>query len=87
MTLMLGPKAEELIRAKLASGQYASVEDLVMAALEALEQQAQDDFAPGELDELIATGEESAKKHGWIPAEKVFQKLEDRSRQRRSGKA
>jgi Arc/MetJ-type ribon-helix-helix transcriptional regulator len=84
MNVSLGPTAEELIQQKLESGQYSSPEDVVLAGPGALDRQAQDDFAPGELDALIAQGEASLQAHGPIPAEQVFEELRQISQQRRS---
>lgn len=83
MNIAVGPKAEELIRQKLASGQYATAEEVVLAGLAALDQQAADDFAPGELEALIAKGEASLQSQGPIPAKQVYEELRQMSRQRR----
>jgi putative addiction module CopG family antidote len=76
MRLSLSPETQELIGAKLKTGQYESADDVVRASLAALEQQEQfGDFAPGELDELLAEGERSILKEGTIAAEVVFAEL------------
>ena len=60
MELSLNTKAQKLISDRVNSGKYASPEDVVTAALVALTHEEDfGDFAPGELDALIAEGEAS----------------------------
>src|SRR5215218_3674888 len=60
MNISLSPDVQKLLEARMREGGYASPEDVILAALGAL-QQVQDfgDFAPGELDALLAEGEAS----------------------------
>jgi putative addiction module CopG family antidote len=85
MNWSLKPEIRKSIERKVRSGAYKSADDVVLAGLAALEQQEQfGSFAAGELDELIAPGEQSIKGSKGIPASKVFKELRERSRQRRN---
>lgn len=58
MNLALAPETERLIEERMKRGGYATPDDVVRAALATLEQHEQSgDFAPGELDRLLAAGE------------------------------
>jgi putative addiction module CopG family antidote len=60
MNLSLNRHVEELIARRVQSGQYASPEEVVEAALGALESNEKyGDFAPGDLDRLIEEGRSS----------------------------
>jgi len=58
MTINLTPEQESRLRAIMSRGAYASVEEVVEAALVAVEQRALPGFAgtPEELDALLAEG-------------------------------
>lgn len=57
MNLSINGTAEEMINQRLRSGQYTSAEDVISAALGALESVERSvSFAPGELDRLIDEG-------------------------------
>jgi putative addiction module CopG family antidote len=84
MELPLTSKTRRQIEAKVSSGRYSTAEDVVRAGLAALDQQESfGDFAPGELDALLAEGEESIRREGTIPADKVFAELRRRGHGRR----
>jgi putative addiction module CopG family antidote len=73
MELPLTSKTIRQIEAKVSSGRYRTAEDVLRAALAALDQhESFADFAPGELDALLAEGEKSIRREGTIPAKKVF---------------
>ncbi|HEV8607271.1 MAG TPA: hypothetical protein VGQ99_18170 [Tepidisphaeraceae bacterium] len=74
MRLNLKPATEQLIRQKVSSGEYSTPADVVEAALATLEQQTRFDFAPGELERLIAEGEESIKKFGTLDGPSAFKR-------------
>jgi Arc/MetJ-type ribon-helix-helix transcriptional regulator len=60
MDLSLDAGARKLIDERVRSGKYATPEDVVTAALHALEQgERAGEFAPGEWDALLAEGEAS----------------------------
>lgn len=88
MNLSLSPEMERFITREVAEGRYARPEDVVQAGLEALIQhEAFGDFAPGELDGLLAEGERSIAEHGGVPAESVFTELRQRGVTRDRGSA
>jgi Arc/MetJ-type ribon-helix-helix transcriptional regulator len=87
MNLSLGPEAEKLIRQNLENGRFVTAEEVVLAALTSLDQQTSyGDFAPGELDELVAEGERSIEREGEIDADAVFAEIHQRSLGCRTGR-
>lgn len=73
MNLSLDPKLQKLIDERVKSGQYASAEDVVAAALLTLDQQERfGGFAAGELDTLLAEGEQSIVDEGTLDGEEAF---------------
>jgi putative addiction module CopG family antidote len=88
MELSLPAKFRKLIDDRVRSGKYATPEDVVKAALTALDQNDRfGDFAPGELDRLIEEGEQSLKRDGPISGESVFKEIRQRSGRRRARSA
>lgn len=89
MELSLKPNVRRLIEKERKSGGYASAEDVVQAAMEALKQQRNaGDFRSGELNALIQEGERSIREEGVVPASEVFAELRNKSRKlRRARKA
>jgi putative addiction module CopG family antidote len=84
MTVKLTPKMKKLIEKRVKAGSYATPEDVVMAGLVALERQdAVENFAPGELQSLVAEGEESIRKYGLLDGEEAFRARRRRRAQRR----
>jgi putative addiction module CopG family antidote len=59
MKLALGVDAQKLIDDRVRSGRYATVEEVVTAALHALEEDERGEFGPGEWDALLEEGEAS----------------------------
>lgn len=83
MNLSLDPEVQKLIDERVKSGLYASPEDVVAAALLTLDQQEWlGDFASGELDDLLAEGEQSITQEGTLDGNEAFQLR----RARRAGK-
>ena len=81
--LSLDPEVQKLIDERVKSGRYATPEDVVAAALLTLDQQEWlGEFAPGELDELLAEGEQSITQDGTLDGTEAFQLR----RVRRAGK-
>ena len=81
MNISLNADAVKLVKEMIRRGEYDSPEDVVHAGIVALEQMLRHgpaDFAPGELEALIAEGEASIKKHGTLDADAAF-----RARRRR----
>jgi Arc/MetJ-type ribon-helix-helix transcriptional regulator len=58
MTLTLSPATQKLIEEQMGRGGYATVDEVILAALESLkQQQALGGFEPGELERLLAEGD------------------------------
>lgn len=82
MKLALKPEVQKLIAERVESGKYASPEDVIAAALVVLDQQERfGDFAPGELNALLAEGEASIAAEGTLDADEAYQQR----RARRAG--
>jgi putative addiction module CopG family antidote len=74
MTVQLEPEVEGMIATLVESGDYESPEAVITAAVLALTaNDADDDFAPGELSRLLAEGEASGPA---VDAEIVFAEIE-----------
>jgi antitoxin ParD1/3/4 len=87
MDLSLTPDVQHLIDQRVRSGKYATPEDVVAAALISLAQQEESsNFAPGELDELLAKGERSIEQEGTLDGDKAFQRRRERRQQRQSNR-
>ena len=85
MNLSLDAESQKFIEERVKAGGYPSPEDVVRSALAVLKQQEQwGDFAPGELERLLAEGEESIEREGTIDGEEVFADLRRRSAERRA---
>jgi Arc/MetJ-type ribon-helix-helix transcriptional regulator len=89
MSLSLSEKTRKLIQERMKHGGYATADDAVQAGLASLKrQEAMGDFAPGELDALIAKAEAEFEKGESFDAEEVFaeiRQLEKDFRRRRNG--
>ena len=86
MDLNLSPAMKEFVDRKLEAGEYQSAEQVVEAGLAILQQQERLlDFAPGELDALIALGEADIEAGRVYDGEEVFRELERASVSRRQG--
>ncbi len=83
MNLSLSTGLQKWINDRVQSGQYATPEDVVAAALLSLDQQERmSDFTAGELDELLGEGERSIEQGGTLDGEEAH-----RQRRERRGKA
>jgi len=79
MNLSLNPEVQRLNDERVKSGKYATPEDVIVAALLSLDQQEQfGDFAPGELDELLAEGELSIAENGTLDGDEAYQLRRER---------
>ena len=88
MNVSLPDRVRKLIEARLRSGQYATAEDVISAAVVHLDQHEQL-AAPGakELDALIAEGEADIERGDVLDLDEVFAELRRVSaHQRGSGK-
>lgn len=62
MHMALTPELQKLIERRVKSGKYATPEDVVAAALHSLDQdEKMEEFEAGELDRLLAEGENSGE--------------------------
>ena len=59
MKLTLGPDAEQIIQEQLRNRKFADAEAVVLAGLKSLSAAAPDEFDAGEMQALLAEGEES----------------------------
>jgi len=76
--IKLNKLCADFIRRKVSSGEYDDASHVVNAALATLMDQPELHFEPGELQRLIAEGEESGKKHGWIDADEALRERRQR---------
>jgi putative addiction module CopG family antidote len=73
MQITIPADVEKVVQEKLDSGAFANAEEVVRAALLALQQQADNgDIASGELDALLAEGEASIERDGMLDGEAAF---------------
>jgi Arc/MetJ-type ribon-helix-helix transcriptional regulator len=83
MNLALKPIVQKRIDERVTSGKYSSPEEVVAAAIMALDQQEQfGDFKEGELNKLLAEGERSIKKEGTLDGEETHRRRQKRKSQR-----
>lgn len=79
MQLAIDAQMQRFIDELFRSGRYTSPQDVVRAALAALQQQDfLGDFRPGELDGLLAEGEQSISDHGTVEADEALRTRRDR---------
>jgi antitoxin ParD1/3/4 len=84
MNVSLKPEVQKLVEERVNSGKYSSPEDVVEAAIIALDQLEHfGDFEAGELDSLLAEGEHSIEEDGTLDGEDAFRMRTDRRAQRR----
>lgn len=70
MNIDLPPQLEEMVRQRVASGQYASASDVVSAALHLMQEQDRlESAAPAQLREEILAGMQSGDAATWDAAE------------------
>ena len=87
MTISLPPDLQALVDEKVKQGVYASPEEVVRAALDHFLRRADDDFAPGEMDVLLAEGTADLESGNVYPGEAVFEEIRQLSETRRRGKS
>jgi antitoxin ParD1/3/4 len=84
MNVSLKPDLQKLIDDRVNSGKYATVDDVIAAAILALEQQEQfGDFQTGELDRLLEEGERSIQNEGLLDGDEAFRMRCERRAQKR----
>lgn len=73
MDLTLSASLKSRIEERVNSGRYASAEDVLTAAIIALDQQEQfGDFRPGELDKFLQAGEKSIERGGTLDGDEAL---------------
>ena len=84
MNVSLKPDVQKLIDERVNSGRYASPEEVLEAAVLALDQLENfGDFEAGELDRLLAEGERSIEQEGTQDGDDAFRLRTERRAQRR----
>lgn len=84
LTLTLDPEAQKRIDAWVSSGRFSRPEDVVAAALRALDQQERfGDFDAGELDNLLAEGERSIEQEGTLDGDEAYRQRRQRRAEKR----
>jgi antitoxin ParD1/3/4 len=84
MTLQLNPEIQKFIDEQVKSGRYSSAEDVVTAGLVTLQHQERfADFAPGELDRLLAEGEADIERGDVYDGDDVMREIDDLIEKRR----
>ncbi len=87
MQVLLSSELQRFVDEQLASGTYATPEDVLQAAVASLRQSEKfGDFEPGELDAMMAEGERGLTHGGAIGADTVFNEARRRSADRRKGR-
>jgi antitoxin ParD1/3/4 len=85
MNVSLKPDVQKLIDERVNSGKYSSPEEVVEAAMLALDQLENfGEFEPGELDRLLAEGEQGIEYEGTLDGEEAFRSRARRRAQRRN---
>jgi len=83
MTFTIRPDLERELEHRVKSGPYQSADDLINAALE---QFMAPEFAPGELNELLAVGERQIASGQVVSAEEVVRQMHEMKSAWRRGK-
>ncbi|MBV6621697.1 MAG: type II toxin-antitoxin system ParD family antitoxin [Rivularia sp. (in: Bacteria)] len=84
MNISFTPELEQFIQSQVASGKYASIEDMIVAAIKLLKEREY--IYQGRFEELqreIMIGVEASERGEVIDGEIVFNQLEQKLRQRR----
>ena len=87
MKLTLGPDAEQIIQEQLRNRKFADAEAVVLAALKSLSAAAPDEFDVGEMQALLAEGEESTAREGTLDADEALAARRARRQHPKSGPA
>lgn len=78
MPLSLSPETEKLVESKMRDGGYRSADDVVRAALATLDQMNRArEFAPGEVDRLLAEADAEIERGDVLDGEEVFRELRE----------
>jgi antitoxin ParD1/3/4 len=88
MNILLSPPMQNFVESKVREGEYASAEQVIEAALAALQQQRRlGNLAPGELDQLLVEGEADIAAGRVCDGEEVFRELDEMSAIKRREKS
>jgi Arc/MetJ-type ribon-helix-helix transcriptional regulator len=77
MVVSLKPELQKLVEEQVKAGRFPSADALVNAAVAQVV--AEDDFAPGEMEKLLAPGEKDAREGRFVDGDEAFAKLQARS--------
>lgn len=81
MNLILQPELVRLIEKQVAAGRFATAEEVVAAAVQALDQGEEfGEFAPGELSEMLDEGEKSIVQEGTLDGDDAFRERQRKQR-------
>ncbi len=73
MTIKLTSTIKKQVERRVKAGQFSSPTEVIEAGLAALEErESQGDFSKGELEKLIAEGEESIRRYGLLDGEEAL---------------
>ena len=81
MVVSLKPELQRLVEEKVKAGLFPSAEALVNSAVEQMV--TTDDLQPGEMEKLLAIGEEQARQGRLINGDEAFARLNARTDARR----
>jgi antitoxin ParD1/3/4 len=80
MPITLKPELEQVVEDQLKTGRYQSADEVLEAALGRLIQAEEaDDFAPGELEELLAAAEADVERGDVSDGKAVFERMRQKS--------
>lgn len=81
MRISLNDQASEFVEEQVRAGRYGSPKDVVNAALtQMMQAEEEGDFAPGELDALLAEAEQDFARGDYADAETVFAEIRQMSK-------
>jgi antitoxin ParD1/3/4 len=83
MVVSLNPELQKLIEEKVKAGLFPSAEALVNSAVAQVV--VGDDLEPGEMERLLAVGEEQAARGQFVDGDEAFARLKAKSDARRKG--
>jgi antitoxin ParD1/3/4 len=81
MVVSLKPELQKIVEDKVKAGLFPSAEALVNSAVEQLV--AGDDLEPGEMERLLAAGEEDVRTGNFVSGDEAFAQIRARSAARR----
>jgi antitoxin ParD1/3/4 len=85
MNVSLKPDVQRIVDERVNSGQYSSAEEVVEAAVLALDQLENfDKFETGELDQLLGEGEQSIACEGTLDGHEAFRRRAQKRAQRQN---